>query len=269
MNSGQVSAIAEGIFRSREALITDDHIVYAKKETGWFHGSAYVNKDAIYPYHRDVAQLCSYIADMVRDKKINAVVGPTVGGVGLSQWTAHYLQEVTGKEVLSVYADEEVIVEETFLSFQQFELHRLNLLAADIKSIDIANAYGKITISVERGGIIIPTNVGTRRVLKRGYDKLVAGMRCLITEDIRNSGLTIKKTEAAIEAVGGEVVEVVALCDRSGKPSDCKALYTTKMDMFPEEDCPICLAKGKESVRQDLGKGKEFLIRQGLTQFLK
>ena len=42
------------IFAEAEAIITDDHFVYAKKADGWYHGREYVNKDAIYPHTKFV-----------------------------------------------------------------------------------------------------------------------------------------------------------------------------------------------------------------------
>ena len=78
----------ELIFANAKAIIPDDHFVYAKKETGWFHGSAYVNKDAIYPFANYVNMLCGDFAEHFRDYGIDAVVVPTIGGVSIAQWTS-------------------------------------------------------------------------------------------------------------------------------------------------------------------------------------
>jgi orotate phosphoribosyltransferase len=40
------------------AIITDSHIVY----TSGKHGSAYVNKDAVYPHTLETSRLCREIA---------------------------------------------------------------------------------------------------------------------------------------------------------------------------------------------------------------
>lgn len=219
------------IFAQASAIIPDDHFVYAKKETGWFHGPAYVNKDAIYPYTKYVSDLCRDLAVYFALARPEVVVGPTVGAVALAQWTAHWSN--WGREndtpVLAVCADEEDVIEDG---------HK----------------------------------VGTRRVINRGYDKFVKGKRCLIVEDIVNSGLTVVKTIAAVEAAGGEVIGVGALCNRSGgkvttqslKVRELFSLLHVSMEMFPEENCPICKEKGRGSVRTDLGKGKEFLARAGI-----
>jgi hypothetical protein len=38
------------------------------------------------------------------------------------------------------------------------------------------------------------------------------------------------------------------------------------MEMYKEDECPICKEKGFDSVRTDLGKGKEFLQRKGILK---
>lgn len=221
------------IFAQSRAIITDDHFVYAKKADGWYHGREYVNKDAIYPFTRFISPLCKEIADHFWGNDIEVVVGPTVGGVILAQWTAHwYAPFAYQKEVLAVYADEEDVFQRAY--------------SGDVK-------------------------IGTRRILKRGYDKIVEGRRCLIVEDILNTGATVDKTIAAIKAAKGELIGVGVLANRSGGKVTAETLGSPElfslldldMKMYREEDCPICKEKGPKSVRTDLGKGKEFLVRTG------
>jgi orotate phosphoribosyltransferase len=274
MTKSEVSQKVAHILAQRKAVITNGHFVYAEKPDGWYHGSAYINKDAIYPHHKTVSELCRYLAYAASEQRVNAVVGPTVGGVSLAQWTAYWLEMDHGyRDVLSVCADEEPVLEKTFISFDDIgKAAQLAVVKKQDEYILPGSAYGQIAVCVESNGLSFYNKVGTKRVLKRGYDKLVAGMRCLITEDVYNSGATCRKTKSAIEVAGGEVVKMIAICDRSGGAQDCDALYTTRMDMLKEDAdgyCDICRVKGRESVRQDLGKGRDYLIRQGLTQFLK
>jgi len=249
------------IFSRAKAIIPDDHFVYAKKPDGWYHGRAYVNKDAIYPHVGELALLCREIANHFFDRKIEVVVGPTIGAVCLAQWVAYYL----GYQILAIYADEEDVlaekeIEQTIdLFIPQFEF----------------DCFGKTIISrdPESGQVKIKfkSKVGTRRVLKRGYDKLVVGKQCLIVEDVINSGATVAKTIKAVFEAGGIISGVGALCNRSGGKVSAATLGITElfslldldMQMFKEEECPICKEKGVESVRTDLGKGKEFLARIG------
>lgn len=77
------------------------HFVY----TNDGHGEIYVNKDAIYPDTYRVAELCQMLANKFMNVQINVVAAPTIGGVILSQWTAHHLSYKTRGNVLSVYAE--------------------------------------------------------------------------------------------------------------------------------------------------------------------
>lgn len=85
------------------AVITDSHIVY----TSGKHGSAYVNKDAVYPHTQLTSDLCLAMAQSViwHGSGIQAVIAPAVGGVILSQWTAYHLSNIYGREVMGVYAE--------------------------------------------------------------------------------------------------------------------------------------------------------------------
>jgi orotate phosphoribosyltransferase len=120
------------ILQAHGALIVDSHIVY----TSGKHGSAYVNKDAIYPYTESVSRLCEAIADHFRGSAIDVVAAPAIGGVILSQWVAHHLQ-ARRCDAIAVYAE---------------------------KSAD-----------------------GTFE-FRRGYDRLLAGRRVLVVEDILTTG---------------------------------------------------------------------------------
>ena len=86
------------------ALITDDHLVY----TSGRHGSTYVNKDALYPHTAATSSVGAVLAEQFADEQIDVVAGPTVGGVIMAQWTAHHLTQRTGRDVLAVYAEEEI-----------------------------------------------------------------------------------------------------------------------------------------------------------------
>lgn len=87
--------------RRSSALITNGHFVY----TSGKHGSTYVNKDAIYPHTKEISKLCKLIAKYFAKNSVDIVLAPAVGGIVLSQWTAHHLNKITEKEVLAIYAD--------------------------------------------------------------------------------------------------------------------------------------------------------------------
>ncbi len=259
------------IFSDADAIITDDHFVYAQKSDGWYHGSAYVNKDAIYPYTRVISPLCKEIANYFKDAGVEVVVGPTIGGVSLSQWVSYHLASSNDqKEVLAVFAEEEDV----------FDIHEMpsgdfvTMLATDFKPVTITSVRlqerGMYPHALEK--VVYKIKVGTKRIFKRGYDKVVKGKKCLVVEDIINSGATVQKTIKAIRDAGGDVVGVGALCNRSGGTVKGEtlsvpvlhSLLNIRMRMIKEDVCHICREKGEKSVRTDLGKGKEFLVRKGL-----
>lgn len=69
------------------------------------HLPVYINKDAWLLHTQLVSKICRELAELNKDKDIDVVVGPAVGGVVISQWTAFHLSEITGKEVLSVFTE--------------------------------------------------------------------------------------------------------------------------------------------------------------------
>lgn len=89
------------IFTQAKAITVNGHFVY----TGGEHANTYVNKDAIYARTKLVSMLCIELAGRFIDDDIDVVVGPAIGGVILSQWTAYHLSALSGREVCAVYAE--------------------------------------------------------------------------------------------------------------------------------------------------------------------
>ena len=75
------------------------------------HSKEYINKDAIFPHTEDISNLGLEIATKFVDDEIDVVVGPEKGGIILSQWVAHHLTKLCGREVLSVYAEKKAILD--------------------------------------------------------------------------------------------------------------------------------------------------------------
>jgi orotate phosphoribosyltransferase len=89
------------VLNQRNAVIMNQHIVY----TSGLHGTSYINKDAIYPDTELTSELCRQIAEQFINSKVDCVIAPAVGGIIVSQWTAHHLTQLTGKSVLGLYAE--------------------------------------------------------------------------------------------------------------------------------------------------------------------
>ena len=196
------------------AVVTDSHIVY----TSGKHGPAYVNKDALYPHTAETSRLCRAIAERFADDNVQVVIAPAIGGVILSQWTAHHLSKMNGHEVFGVYAEK----------------------SEDRRRDDF--------------------------IIKRGYDKLIAGKIVLVVEDVLTTGGSAKKVVEATRAIGGYVVGLGVLCNRGGITPQMidvpklDALVSVKLDAWDEATCPLC--ERNVPVNTDIGKGREFLARK-------
>ena len=91
------------ILKKVGAIITDDHFVY----TSGKHGSVYINKDALYPHTEETSQVGMLFAKKAKDLDIDVVVGPAVGGIILSTWTAYHLSSLKNREILGVYTEKD------------------------------------------------------------------------------------------------------------------------------------------------------------------
>jgi orotate phosphoribosyltransferase len=89
------------ILKGTGGYITGSHII----TTSGKHIDTYLNKDAIYPHAHVISKVCRAMAELFVDLNVEAVVGPALGGIILSQWTAYHLSELTGKEVFGIYTE--------------------------------------------------------------------------------------------------------------------------------------------------------------------
>lgn len=237
------------------AVITDSHVVY----TSGKHGTAYVNKDAIYPHTAETSRLCRAIAERFADDSVETVIAPAVGGVVLSQWTAHHLTELTGREVFGVYAEklEMSLISVDKRNYLQVELTERRRYDEDFNLLGIVELHSGEQL-VKRAGTF---------TIGRGYDKFISGKNVLVVEDVLTTGSTAKKVVEAVRTAGGNIVGLGVLCNRGGITTrdvgDVPKLVTlvnVKLDAWDEKDCPLC--RQGVPVNTDVGKGREFLARQ-------
>jgi len=81
--------------------MTDGHFV----GTSGIHINTYVNKDALYTHPKETSRVCELMALAVKDIDVDVVVGPAMGGIILSQWTAFHLSKIKNKEILAIYTE--------------------------------------------------------------------------------------------------------------------------------------------------------------------
>jgi orotate phosphoribosyltransferase len=89
------------ILKETGAVVTNDHFVLASGR----HSPTYINKDALYPHTEQTSKVGRLMAEKVKDLDVDTVVGPALGGIILSQWTAHHLTAMKGKEINGVYTE--------------------------------------------------------------------------------------------------------------------------------------------------------------------
>ena len=83
------------------AFKTHDHFVGVSGK----HFESYLVKDIVFARTALASRVGELFALRNQDLDIDAVAGPAVGGVVLSQWTAFHLSRLKGKEIYSVYTD--------------------------------------------------------------------------------------------------------------------------------------------------------------------
>jgi orotate phosphoribosyltransferase len=103
---------------------------------------------------------------------------------------------------------------------------------------------------------------------RRGYDRLLAGRKVLVVEDVLTTGGSLRAVIEAVRRCGGTIAGVAALVNRGGvtaeqlgSPVPLLALATIELESYPEEDCPLCRAG--VPINTEVGKGRDFLARQG------
>ena len=215
------------IFEDARAVLTDSHFVYAAGD----HGTAYINKDAVFPYTKWVSRLCEEIASRVTEE-VDVVVGPALGGIILSQWLAYHLS-AQGREVLAVFAEKETIT--------------------------IPDPEGKgRRCFIETGNL----------AFNRGYAAHVHGKRVIVAEDILNSGGSAAGAVQAVRKAGGHVVGVTALVNRGKVLANTMdvpwliSLLDVELEKFTEAECKLVGPCSKKVLINTLvGKGKSYLDR--------
>ena len=145
--------------------VMEGHFVY----TSGLHGNFYVNKDAVYPHTHLISKLCEELAYRFKDHNVDVVIGPAMGGIILSQRVAEHMSKMTGKNVLSVFAEPIPVVSGKAFGIKRgqdkFILNRNVLVVEDILNtgisacavVDTTRAFGGKVVGVgaicNRGGV--------------------------------------------------------------------------------------------------------------------
>jgi len=128
----------------------------------------------------------------------------------------------------------------------------------------IANHFRKQGIQIvagpTTGGVILAHEVarqlgvrsmfaekeGDERVFRRGFE-INPGERVLIVDDILTTGGSIREVLAAVNKVGGKVIGIGVLVDRSEQEPEFGvplfSCHRTVTQTYKPEECPLCAAK--------------------------
>ena len=209
MSPSDIAKEVLSLFKEVGAIITDSHIV----GTSGRHMADYFNKDAVYPHTAKISRIGELIAKLHEERGIEVVVGPAIGGIIISQWTAHHLSRLTGREVLGTFTEK------------------------------------------------TPEN---DQIFKRGYEKLVAGKRVLIVEDVTTTGGSVKKVVDRVKEAGGDVLAVTVIVNRDSAKITSSSigapffpLAVMETPSYDASTCPMC--EKNIPVNTMVGHGKKFL----------
>lgn len=151
------------------------------------------------------------------------------------------------------------------LRFPEYAEQVLSTVVDQIKDLDIdlvvGPAMGGVVVSYELGRQLGKEAVFTERKdntmeLRRGFE-VKPGAKIIIAEDVVTTGKSTKETKRVLEELGGEVVGVACIADRTSEDIGMPIYSAIKLDIqvFESDECPLC----KE--------GKEALVKPGSRQF--
>ena len=125
----------------------------------------------------------------------------------------------------------------------------------------VGPAMGGVIVSYELGRQLNKEAVFTERKdgvmqLRRGFE-VKPGAKIIISEDVVTTGKSTLETKKALEELGGEVIGVACIADRTSAPIGMPIYSAIKLDIQVHEadDCPLC----KE--------GKIELVKPGSREF--
>jgi orotate phosphoribosyltransferase len=91
------------VLRKIGAFVENDHFVYSTGN----HGSVYINKNKLNPHPIITEKIHNLLAKKIVSYNLNidVVIGPSTGGIVLSQEIAKHLTRKNKKEILALFAD--------------------------------------------------------------------------------------------------------------------------------------------------------------------
>jgi orotate phosphoribosyltransferase len=207
------------IMKSVGAIITDSHFV----GTSGKHMPAYINKDLLFLHTEQASAVGKLFALKFKNKDIDVVVAPAVGGTILSQWTAYHLSKLKKKEILSTYTEKDNGTSTSASEGEQVFRRGYDKFIKDKKVLVIED--------LTTTGLSVKKLI---RSVKRAGGKVVA-VCVMINRDPRK--VNTRSIGAPFSALG-----------------------VFKIPSYEEKACPLC--KANVPINTTVGHGKNFLAAQ-------
>lgn len=206
------------ILKKLGAVVADDHFVY----TSGKHGSVYIRKDMLYPHTSEVSKIGELFAEKFKDQNIDVVVGPALGGIVLSQWTAYHLSKKLNKNVLSLFTEKDSEPNQIFNKNQEFK-----------------RGYGELLKG--KNVLIVEDLTTTGGSIKRVIDAVRAAGGIIISACVMINRDPKLVNSATVNAPFTE-------------------LGVLEAESFDESQCPYC--KENRPINTTIGHGKEYLLKK-------
>src|SRR5947209_18079598 len=88
------------LLKKSEAIFSG-HFVF----TSGKHAPRYLNKMALFAHPIYASEMGKLFANKYKDRKIEVVVAPALGGIILAQWVAYHLSQLTNKDIIGIYTE--------------------------------------------------------------------------------------------------------------------------------------------------------------------
>lgn len=147
------------ILKRTGALLTDGHFV----GTSGRHMGVYITKDAFLPHTEAVSRVGELFVEKNKNLDVDIVIGPAIGGIILSQWTAFHLSKRKDKEILSAYTEKDAEGKQVFRRGYDQLVKGKNVLIVE----DTTTTGGSVRKVVEEvkkaGGNVVMVSIMTNR----------------------------------------------------------------------------------------------------------
>ncbi len=156
---------------TKVGAIIDGHFTFRSG----MHGDKYVNKGALFPHTGDLAAICGQMAMLARPMRPEAIVGPAIGGILLSQGIARALNAEGEQEVLALFAEKERLGFALKRGYAELVRGKRVVIVEDIVTTGASAAEVARVIEAAGGiviGIVVMVNRGNVTKEMIGVDRM-------------------------------------------------------------------------------------------------